>query len=250
MYYVRIDKLSIQPLYRQLAESIELAIIKKELRDGDQLPSERDICRIFEVSSKVVRRAYDELALKGLTEGVVGKGTFVKTRMKIRAKLGNHFNVSDWLRSQGHEVRVNTMYIMMMEYDRTMISPVYELPEVEYLRIRRLYKVNQLPYLSRILYIPKTQFKTPNVSVDTKLDCLAIIESLTGKRAARIKGDIHTFGAFTNEAIFLQLKPNDSIQFFLTLVYDAADELLGVMHSYYNGKLVEWSVSADDELLV
>lgn len=250
MYYVRIDKLSTQPLYRQLAESIELAIIKKELRDGDQLPSERDICRIFEVSSKVVRRAYDELAAKGLTEGITGKGTFVKPRLKIRAKLSSHFQVSDWLRGQGHEVRLNTTYMTMMDYDKTMISPVHDLPDVQYLRIRRLYKVNQMPYLSRILYIPTTQFKSPESKADTKLSCLPLIEALTGKQAARITGGIHTFGAFTNEAIFLALSENDSIQFFLTLVYDAQDELLGVMHSYFNGKLVEWSVTSDDELLV
>lgn len=250
MNYVRIDKLSTQPLYRQLAESIEQAIIKKILRDGEQLPSERDICRIFEVSSKVVRRAYDELSSKGLTEGVVGKGTFVKTRKRIRAKLGNHFQVGDSLRAQGHEVRVNTTLITMMAYERTMISPVHELPEVEYMKIRRMYMVNQLPYLSRILFIPKPTLQTKSLSVNTSLDCIALIESLTGRVANHIKSDLHSFGAITNEAIFLKLNENESIHFFLTFVYDEFEELLGVMHSYFNGNLVEWSVNSDDELFI
>jgi DNA-binding GntR family transcriptional regulator len=248
MQYLKINKLSTQPLYRQLSESIELAIVKKVLRDGDQLPSERDICRIFEVSSKVVRRAFDELSAKGLTEGIAGRGTFVKTRLKIRAKLGHHYQVSDALRAQGHEVRVSTTYVTMMEFDRTVISPVYDLPEVNYLRIRRLYLVNQLPYLSRILYIPESRIQSPKITVDNKLSCLAMIESLTGSKAKRIKADIHTFVAATNEAIILQLQENELIQFFLTFIYDNNDELLGVMHSYFNAKLMEWSVTSDDEL--
>lgn len=250
MNYLRIDKLSTQPLYRQLAESIEQAIIKKILVDGQQLPSERDICRIFEVSSKVVRRAYDELSAKGLTEGVAGRGTFVKMRMKIRAKLGNHYQMSDALRAQGHEVRVNTMYLTMMEFDRTMISPVHALPEVDYLRIRRMYMVNQLPYLSRILYVPTSMFRKQPPTVNTTLDCIALIESVTGRTAKNIKSDIHTFGAITNEAIFLKLNENDSIHFFLTFIYDENEDLIGVMHSYFNGKLVEWSVTSDDELYI
>lgn len=248
MQYLKINKLSTQPLYRQLSESIELAIVKKVLRDGEQLPSERDICRIFDVSSKVVRRAYDELSAKGLTEGIAGSGTFVKTRLKIRAKLGNHYQVSEDLRAQGHEVRVNTTYVTMMDYDRTLISPVYDLPEVNYLRIRRLYMVNQLPFLSRILYIPESRFKTPKVNVDNNLQCIAMIESITGGKAKRIKANIHTFGAFTSEATILQLQEKDLVQFFLTFIYDDKDELLGVMHSYFNAKFVEWSVADYDEL--
>jgi len=250
MNYLRIDKLSTKPLYRQLAESIEQAILKKELRDGQRLPSERDICRVFDVSSKVIRRAYDELAQKGFIEGVAGKGTFVKHRMRIRARLQSFYYISDWLRSQGHEVRVNTNYIKMIEFNRPIITPVYDIPQSSYLQIRRIYKVNQSPLLSRIIYVPEKLLLSSKPKIDIKLDCLQMVESLTRRKVDKIKGNIHTFGAYSNEALLLELTEKDSVIFFLSLMYDEAGELLAVMHSYFNAKLIEWSVSSDDELLV
>jgi DNA-binding GntR family transcriptional regulator len=250
MNYLRIDKLSTKPLYRQLAESIEYAIIKKELRDGHRLPSERDICRVFDVSSKVVRRAYDELAQKGLIEGIAGKGTFVKQRMRIRVRLQAFYQISDWLRSQGHEVRLQTTYSTIMEFNRPIISPIYELPREKYLQIRRFYKVNQAPFLSRIIYVPESRYHGKTPRIDSKLDCVALVESITKKKVAQIKGNLHTFGAYSNEALFLELQEQDTIYFFLSLLYDDNEQLLAVMHSYFDAKLIEWSVTADDELFV
>lgn len=250
MHYLRINKLSSKPLYRQLSESVERAIIKKELRDGDRLPSERDLCHVFDISSKVVRRAFDELARKGLTEGVPGKGTFVKLRIRIRTRLSDYYKVSEWLRTSGYEVRLNTTYISMIEFSPGAISPLMEYPEKQYLMVRRLYKVNQNPYLSRIIYIPKSRFPSENPIVDTNMDCLQLIEHVSNERVVRLEGTLHVFGPYSSEALFLELNEEDPIQFFLTALYDKNDELLAIMHSYFNGKLVEWSVKSDDELFI
>jgi len=238
MNYLRIDKLSTKPLYRQLAESIEQAIIKKEIVDGQKLPSERDICRVFDVSSKV------------FIEGVAGKGTFVKHRKRFRARLQSFYFITDWLRSQGHEVRVNTSYISMIDFNRPIITPIYDIPESQYLQIRRIYKVNQLPLLSRILYIPAQFLTSKTPRIDTKLDCLPLVESITKRKVINIKGNVHTFGAYSNEAVLLELSEQGSVIFFLSMMYDEAGELLAVMHSYFNANLIEWSVSTDDELLI
>jgi len=229
---------------------VERAIIKKELRDGDRLPSERDLCHVFDISSKVVRRAFDELARKGLTEGVPGKGTFVKLRIRIRTRLSDYYKVSEWLRTSGYEVRLNTTYISMIEFSPGAISPLMEYPEKQYLMVRRLYKVNQNPYLSRIIYIPKSRFPSENPIVDTNMDCLQLIEHVSNERVVRLEGTLHVFGPYSSEALFLELNEKDPIQFFLTALYDKNDELLAIMHSYFNGKLVEWSVKSDDELFI
>jgi DNA-binding GntR family transcriptional regulator len=250
MNYIKINKLITKPLYRQLSESVEQAIIKKELRDGDKLPPERDICRVFDVSSKVVRRAFDELSRKGLVEGVTGRGTFVKVRIQIRSKLSNYHKISEWLQQQGYEVRLNTTFVTTIHANEALISPLLDLPKEEYVMIRRLYKVNQAPYLSRIIYIPTRRIAAPDSQMDSKLDCMKLIERLTAQPAWTIESDVHVFGAYSNEAIFLELENSDSIHFFMSSVWDNDHHLLAIMHSYFNGKLVEWSVSDDDELSV
>jgi DNA-binding GntR family transcriptional regulator len=104
--------------------------------------------------------------------------------------------------------------------------------------------------LSRILYIPETLFQGKTPRVDTKLECVSLVESIAKRKVAHIKGNVHTFGAYSNEALLLELTEQGSVIFFLSLMYDEAGELLAVMHSYFNAKLIEWSVSADDELLI
>lgn len=65
------------PYYLQLESVLEEKIDKRELKPGDQLPSEADICEEFRVSRTVVRQALKELEYSGLVRKRKGKGTFV-----------------------------------------------------------------------------------------------------------------------------------------------------------------------------
>src|SRR5438132_6793275 len=64
-------------LYEQIVEQIEQAILKGELKRGDQLPAERELAEQFGVSRTAVREAVKALREKGLVEAFSGRGTFV-----------------------------------------------------------------------------------------------------------------------------------------------------------------------------
>ncbi|TPG49901.1 FadR family transcriptional regulator [Roseomonas nepalensis] len=63
-------------LYGQILERI----IAGELREGDKLPSENQICQAFSVSRPTVREALMRLHADGLVTTRQGSGTFVKKR--------------------------------------------------------------------------------------------------------------------------------------------------------------------------
>lgn len=69
----------VQPsrLYEQIAEQIKVRILNGDLKDGDQLPTERELAERFGVSRVVVREAMKTLAQNGLVEIRPGRGTFV-----------------------------------------------------------------------------------------------------------------------------------------------------------------------------
>lgn len=74
------------PIYEQIVREIKKAIIKKEIRPGDLLPSIRSLARELEISVITTKRAYEELEKEKLIYSVVGKGFYVKEPNRERLK--------------------------------------------------------------------------------------------------------------------------------------------------------------------
>ncbi len=68
-----------RPAYRSLAERLNRAVVAGELRNGDRLPTHRNLAYDLGLSVQTVSRAYDELIRRGVIAGEVGRGTFVKS---------------------------------------------------------------------------------------------------------------------------------------------------------------------------
>ncbi|MCQ4922320.1 GntR family transcriptional regulator [Tissierella carlieri] len=76
-----IDKQNKMPLYFQLMDIIINMIEEGNLRENDQLPSERELCDIYDISRSTVRQAIQELEKEGYIYKLHGKGTFVSPKM-------------------------------------------------------------------------------------------------------------------------------------------------------------------------
>ncbi len=68
------------PIYAGLAAALEEAISEGELQAGDQLPPQRAVAELLGVDFTTVTRAYATARDRGLVEGAVGRGTFVRAR--------------------------------------------------------------------------------------------------------------------------------------------------------------------------
>jgi GntR family transcriptional repressor for pyruvate dehydrogenase complex len=64
-------------LYEQIVQQIEESVHKGDLKEGDQLPAERELALQFGVSRTAVREAIKTLHEKGLVEALPGRGTFI-----------------------------------------------------------------------------------------------------------------------------------------------------------------------------
>ena len=66
-----------KPKYIQIEDSILNQIKGGDLRPGDQIPTEAELCDTFKVSRMTVNKAIQSLASKGYINRVAGKGSFV-----------------------------------------------------------------------------------------------------------------------------------------------------------------------------
>lgn len=88
------------PLYYQIAANIDDKIEEGVFEKGDKIPSERELCNLYNVSRMTVRLAIDELVRQGKLEKVQGKGTFVLNKSIVQ-NLNNVYSFSKEMEKQG-----------------------------------------------------------------------------------------------------------------------------------------------------
>ncbi|OUM84621.1 MAG: GntR family transcriptional regulator [Bacillus thermozeamaize] len=77
-----------EPIYEQIKRQLKESILKGELKEGDLLPSIRQLAKDLHISVITTKKAYEELEKEGLITSVVGKGSFVagQSREFLREK--------------------------------------------------------------------------------------------------------------------------------------------------------------------
>src|SRR5690606_8742797 len=69
---------NVVPLYIQIAENLKDNIRIGKWKEGEKIPSEKELCEIYNVSRITVRNAIDELVKENYLYRERGRGTFVK----------------------------------------------------------------------------------------------------------------------------------------------------------------------------
>ena len=69
-----------EPIYAQIVSQIKTLILDGSLKEGDALPSMRNLAMQLRISLITTKRAYEELERDGFIESYTGKGSFVKAQ--------------------------------------------------------------------------------------------------------------------------------------------------------------------------
>jgi GntR family transcriptional regulator len=80
----KIDRNSKLPLYELIEQDFRQMITSGELKTGQLVPAEGELCELYQVSRLTVRRAMDELARQGWILRRQGVGTFIENPMNTQ----------------------------------------------------------------------------------------------------------------------------------------------------------------------
>ena len=146
-----IDSNNREPFYYQLAKEIENKIDSGELKKGEKITSERELCVKYNVSRITVRNAINELEKKGKLEKIQGKGTFVLGK-NIVQNLGNVYSFSKEMEKQGKITSTKLLVQKLIKVDFKLADQlgVHEGSEVVYLE--RLRIADDLPIMLEKTY--------------------------------------------------------------------------------------------------
>ena len=89
-----------QPIYRQLRDRVVAMILDGTLKEGDPLPSVRNVAAEYRVNPLTVMKGYQQLADDGLVETRRGLGMFINTgaRKLLLAGERQRFLAEEWPR--------------------------------------------------------------------------------------------------------------------------------------------------------
>jgi len=74
---INISNASGEPIYLQIVNQIKTLILEGKLKEGDALPSMRNLATELRISFMTTKRAYEELERDGFIESYTGRGSFV-----------------------------------------------------------------------------------------------------------------------------------------------------------------------------
>jgi len=71
------------PIYRQIIQQIEYAILSGRLQPGDRLPTIRSLAVELKTNPNTIAKAYNELEIRGILATQVGSGTYISDKKPV-----------------------------------------------------------------------------------------------------------------------------------------------------------------------
>jgi GntR family transcriptional regulator len=140
-------------LHIELADIIRNTITNNQLKEFEELPTEKAFCEHFHVGRSTVRKALDMLEVDGVITRVQGKGTFV-AKGKLERKIEKIYNFSDEIRASGL-VPSSTLISLTLDYPDDFLKSILTVKENEKVYcVKRLRLGNKEPFLFETTYVP------------------------------------------------------------------------------------------------
>lgn len=216
---IQLDKNIPIPLYYQLKKQVLNLIESGDLKTGDILPPENELCDLLQISRPTIRQAYGELVAEGYLVRFKGKGTFV-AKPKIEDQfLSKLESFEQEMVSKGMKPRTEVLELRKLSGKTDALERLELKLNATVIHLSRLRFADNYPMVFVDTYIPYEPYEGL-LDVDFQKNSLyAVLESLYHVRVNRVYREIEAVNAQRHEAELLQIAPNKAIHLVKTVAY-------------------------------
>ncbi len=210
-----------QKLYVQLFNILRGRIEAGEWIVDSQIPTEEELCKVYDISKATVRLAIAELARQGYLKRQQGKGTFVCKRI-IPEGISMLTSFKENMLEAGVQFSTKVLaQTSVMPTDDIDIK--LNIPEDKHIiYIKRLRLVDEDPVLLQETYIPH-QICSPLLEDDLENNSIhELLEKKYGIKITRVQGYISTIYLNNDEGMLIGL-PEGSCALFLEQYFYSGD---------------------------
>jgi len=139
--------------YHQIAEYYRSQIESQAMTAGKKMPTEEQICDLFQVSRITARQAMSELVQSGHIERIQGKGSFVRA-IKMDMQLNHLQGFTEEMRAKGMSAFSHVLSVAVEPVD-DVIAKHLDLSEgAQVISIKRVRYANGEPMAVEYVYLP------------------------------------------------------------------------------------------------
>jgi len=234
---VGIDRDKKKPLYEQLKLLLQDKILMGEWGPGVLLPTEKELCDLYNLSRITVRKALDELEQRGLIKKIKGRGSIVK---KIEPTISNVeiFGYGKLVESQGFKTSSKIIRTEVVDGNEELYTLFHfeEDEERKFWHIARLRYLNDKPAVLMNHYIKKS-LGDKMLSYDLeKFSFYYLYELLTNKKLKDENSLIRPIQASQEMADLLEIKYGAIVVWSKATTYFEDKTIAEVNISFYNGE--------------
>jgi DNA-binding GntR family transcriptional regulator len=231
-----INKYSNIPLYSQLKNVIIKKIEKGEYAEDTKIPSEQELCALFDISRPTVRQAVSELTNNGYLYKLKGKGTYVsksKNTIDIRDYSGFTDSILDCINpGERNIISLN----VISGQDNTKLENVFDLPsglnyKTEFAEVIYLNRNNDDILSVNVSYLPLSSFPDIIKNIKEKKPSYDILKGKYPLIPVRSKSSIEVVYTDQSDAQYLHVQTGQVIIKIENIVYSK------------NGQIVEYIIS-------
>lgn len=155
----KISKDNPLPLHYQLKEILQEMIENEELKPGDAIPTERELCEIQGVSRMTINKAIISLVNEGILYREQGRGTFV-AKSKEKHQLSRLKGFTEEMEEEGLKTNTRVLNFRVKKATKQH-KDIFKLPDSEnmVIEITRLRMRDEEPVAIEIVWIPYYMFR-------------------------------------------------------------------------------------------
>lgn len=217
-------------LYADIVDDLTKEIAN--LQKGDQLPSERQLCTIYNVSRTTIRSAINELVNSGLIYQIHGKGTFATGKSKDQDNLNKYYSFTQRIKANGQTPKSIILDFDIIEAGEEISKKLKLCDNELVISFVRLRLADDEPMMYEITYIPYKRFE--HISRKT-IETTPLYDIFDQRASTKIFNVNERFsvGIIPKEVCqYLLQKENDPCLNIVRRSYDFNDEVLEYTISY------------------
>lgn len=227
----------LEPMYMRLAATIQEKIKNGIYREGDKIPSERELAQLYQYNRMTVKHAVAKLVEEGYLYRIQGKGTFVNTKIgeqqegKIMLGEGGTKGLSSSIRINGKEPTATVLDLRRI-VDVNISMAFAQTGEKEFFMLERIRYADQEPIALQTAYIPVTLFPDAD-QIDFEKVALYDYMDAKNHMPLSFKRILKVVEVNQDIAAHLQLKEKDYVFLIEYRGYDDQKRLVEFTRSYY-----------------
>lgn len=241
MHYLSIDKTLRVPVYNQLKQSFAQAIQEGVLKDGQQLPTEEEVCKAFDLSHFIIRHAYDDLAEEGLVKRIKGKGTFVASRPHYVASLMKLSALDKSIIMRGQSLTRNLQLTQIIQDDPQAYLALNLETNDNCFKIRSITLAQGYPLYQQVWYIPEAVFPKITRKLNSSPRWLDSINQV--QKIQQIKNYYTASIANKTDAANLEIEEDSAIFMVRSHLFNTQNHCVGFVITTYPGSTTTFEVS-------